>query len=168
MGDIVRAEGGFYIVVEVRRGRRWFTYTATTQVDLTQLTGSMTDRFMHIDKFAMDEVSGDWTVSLTYGSGDVTGKQYAHVWTMEAAEPERSPAQLDLISFTANDLLRIVVTQVLAGSVRVWFSYEEYIVQTIKAGRVPDKYKIATRWGWSRLITRAEDVQLGISDALRA
>lgn len=154
-------------MVEVRGGRRHYDFTVTAQLDLRELTGSMTDRFIHVDKFAVEVVSGTYTVQLTFAGTDVTGKQYGHTWDQLSADPAE-PHEMNIVSFTFNDIIRAVVTATVAGSCRLWFSYEEYVLQEVKSGRIPDKYKIATRYGWSRLITRAEDATLGISTALRA
>lgn len=165
-GDIIRAEGQYYIINEVRRFRRPYDYSDTVQDDLEELTGSMTDRFVHIDKFAMSEHTGDWTVKLEFQGVDVTGKQYGHLWYQENAGCD-APAELHLVSFTKNDIVRSTVTEVAAGALTTWFSGEEYTLNKLQKGLPPDRFRIVTRYGWSRVLTKEEDLKLGIHESLR-
>lgn len=126
-GDFIRAQGRFYIVDEVRRFRRPYAYTSTTGADLKELTGSLTKRFQHVDKMAVQPGSGvTMTVSLTYRGVDTTGMQYSHTWNQANAYVD-SPTEVDICSFSQEDIFHLTVTfSAGQASSTVWFSGEEY------------------------------------------
>lgn len=106
----MRVQGRNYIIDEVRRFRRPYTFTTTTQQDLVELTGSMTKRFQHVDKMSVQPGTGvTCTVALTYRGVDVTGLQYAHTWNQVNANLA-APDELDINSFTREDIIRLTIT----------------------------------------------------------
>jgi len=169
----VRVQGRNYIIDEVRRFRRPFPYTATTTADLTSLTGSMTKRFQHIDKMAVSPGAGiTCTVQLTFRGVDVTGLQYAHTWDGLNANVA-APDELDINSFTQEDLVRIIFTLVAgAGTTIVYFSGEEYsLVEYPTQGdtteQLPERFVIVHPYGFSRVVTASEFVKAGMAGRLR-
>jgi hypothetical protein len=172
-GDFTRIQGRNYIIDEVRRFRRPFPYTATTTADLTQLTGSMAKRFQHIDKLAVSPGAGiTCTVALTFRGVDVTGLQYAHTWTNLNANVV-APNELDINSFTQEDLVRLVITYTAgAGTTIVWFSGEEYSLveyptQGDAAEQLPERFVIVHPYGFSRVVTSQEFYKAGMAGRLR-
>lgn len=165
-GDVIKAEGEYYLVYEVRRGRRPYTFTGSIAQDLKEITGYMPDRFIHVDKFGIDELTGTWTIAIRFQGTDITGKQYAHTWNAQNANARDSPNEMNVNSLADTDIINVTVVQVAPGSVTIYFSYEEYAVTKVKVN-IPERYKIVTRYGWSRLITLDEDQRLGIASSLR-
>ena len=173
-GDFVRVQGRNYIIDEVRRFRRPYTYTATTTADLVQLTGSMTKRFQHIDKMAIAPGQGvACTVTLTYRGVDITGLQYAHTWTNLNASVA-APDELDINSFTQEDLIRLVITYTAGAPTAtvVWFSGEEYSLveyptQGDDVNMLPDRFVITHPYGFSRVVTSQEFVKAAMAGRLR-
>ena len=126
VGDFVRTQGRFFIIDEIRRFRRSYSYTAAASADLVELTGSMVKRFQHIDKMAVQPGSGmTMTVALTYRGVDTTGMQYAHTWNQNNANVD-APTVLDINSFSREDIFHITVTLSGQTASLVWFSGEEY------------------------------------------
>ena len=173
-GDFVRTQGRNYIIDEVRRFRRPYTFTATTVQDLVEMTGSMTKRFQHIDKMAVSPGQGvALTVALTYRGVDVTGLQYAHTWDALNANVV-APDELDINSFTREDIMRITVTYTAGAPVPtvVWFSGEEYSLveyptQGDDMGTLPDRFVIVDAYGFSRVVTSAEYIKAELTGRLR-
>lgn len=173
-GDFVRIQGKNYMIDEVRRFRRPFTYTNTTTADLLQLTGSMSKRFQHIDKMAVSPGVGvTCTVQLTYRGVDVTGLQYAHTWNQLNAAVA-APNELDINSFTQEDVVRLAITYT-AGALTatiVWFSGEEYtLVEYPTQGdtqqQLPERFVIVHPYGFSRVVTSDEFIKAGMASRLR-
>ena len=173
-GDFVRVQGRNYIIDEVRRFRRPYTFTTTTQQDLVELTGSMSKRFQHVDKMAVAPGQGvACTVALTYRGVDVTGLQYAHTWTNINANLA-APDELDINSFTREDIIRLTITYTAGAPTvtTVWFSGEEYSLveyptQGDSVGELPDRFVITQPYGFSRVVTSAEYVKAGLTGRLR-
>jgi hypothetical protein len=173
-GDFVRVQGKNYIIDEVRRFRRPYTFTTTTTQDLTELTGSMTKRYQHVDKFAVSPGQGvTCTVALTYRGVDVTGLQYAHTWSNLNANV-LSPNELDINSFTREDIIRLVITYTAGAPTAtiVWFSGEEYSLveyptQGDKTAELPERFVIVHPYGFSRVVTSQEYVKAELTGRLR-
>lgn len=173
-GDFVRIQGRNFIIDEVRRFRRPFTYTATTIADLLQLTGSMSKRFQHIDKFAVSPGAGvTCTVQLTYRGVDVTGMQYGHTWNQLNAAVV-APDELDINSFTQEDVVRLTITYTAGAPTPtiVWFSGEEYSLveystQGDDQGQLPERFVIVHPYGFSRVVTSDEFVKASMANKLR-
>lgn len=175
-GDFVRVSGKFYIVDEIRRFRRPFDYTATTTDELLQLTGSMPQRFQHIDKFAVDPVAAaaGVRVTLVFKGVDVTGQQYGHVWTTLNANVN-SPDELDVNSLSREDVMTATITYAAGetGDVSIWFSGEEYtLVEFPSRGGpgedgIPARFVIVHPYGFSRVVTKEEFVSAEMSGRLR-
>jgi len=173
-GDFVRIQGRNFIIDEVRRFRRPFTYTGTVTADLLQLTGSMTKRFQHIDKMAVSPGAGvTCTVQLTFRGVDVTGLQYGHTWNQLNANVA-APNELDINSFTQEDLVRLTITYVAGAPTPtiVWFSGEEYSLvdyptQGEGESQLPERFVIVHPYGFSRVVTAIEFVKAGMDSKLR-
>jgi len=186
-GDFVRVQGHWYIIDQIRRWRRPFDYDqddGDQDVQLTQLTGSMTKRFQHIDKFAVDP---DATcplvqVVLSYRGTDVTGQQYGHAFWQYNAN-RLAPYELNNCSFSTEDIIRVVVTFAdgETGIVTLWFSGEEYTLVNykppeeytidykppVKAPREPSRFVVVSPYGFSRVMTLKEFKESGMDASLR-
>jgi len=172
-GDAVRVQGRNYIIDEIRSFRRPYPFTATITQDLVELTGSMTKRFQHIDKFAVSPGgTATCTVSLTYRGVDVTGLQYAHVWNQLNANVA-APDELNIVSFTREDIIRLVFTLIGgAGTSFVYFSGEEYSLveyptQGDSVEELPDRFVVVAPYGFSRVLTAQEYVKSQLTGRLR-
>lgn len=173
-GDFVRIQGKNFIIDEVRRFRRPFTYTATITADLLQLTGSMSKRFQHIDKMAVSPgATVACTVQLTYRGVDVTGLQYGHTWNQLNAAVI-APDELDINSFTQEDVVRLTITYTAGAGVAtiVWFSGEEYTLveypsQGDEPSQLPERFVIVHPYGFSRVVTSDEFARAGMASRLR-
>lgn len=170
-GDFTRIQGRNFIIDEIRRFRRPYTYTTTTTADLRELTGSMAKRFQHVDKFAVVPGAGvTCTVALTYRGVDVTGQQYAHTWNQNNANVA-APDELDINSFSAEDLIRLVITYTAGAPTAsiVWFSGEEYTLVEYPgaAADLPDRFVIVHPYGFSRVVTKEEFEKAGMAGRLR-
>lgn len=167
-GDFCRIQGKFFIIDEVRKFRRPYTFTATTTQDLLQLTGSMAKRFQHIDKFAVSPGAGvTVTVAVTYRGVDVTSLQYAHTWNQLNANVA-APDELDIVSFSQEDIVRVVVTYTAGAPTAtvLWFSGEEYSLVEYPAGQ-PPRFMIVHPYGFSRVLTYDEFEQGEMASRLR-
>ena len=169
-GDFVRAQGKFFIIDEIRRFRRPFDFTATETRQLIQLTGSLANRFIHLDKFAVDpEATCTGTeVTLTYRGANITGLQYGHVWTNLNADP-LTPDEIDLNSFTREDILQAIVTYAAgeAGTTALWFSGEEYTVVEYPTDKTPNRFVIVAYYGFSRVVTKEEFEEADMAGRMR-
>ncbi len=160
-GDFCRIQNSFFIIDEVRRFRFPFVFEASGVLDITELTGRLKSRFRHIDKFAMAATLATTTVSITYRNTDVTGLQFAHVFTTVNANLG-SPDQLDINSFSREDIIRVTVTfPVGETEATLWFSGEEYTLVAFpedggpNGDGVPERFVIVVPYGFSK-VNRAE------------
>ena len=181
-GDFVRIQGKFFIIDEIRRFKRPFDFLDTDdlQVQLTQLTGSLANRFIHLDKFAVDPEAtcAGTEVTVTYRGADITGLQYAHVWTVLNADPDH-PHEIDLNSFTKEDILQVTLVYAAGetGETALWFSGEEYTLveypgpMTLPDGRkttgVPNRFVIVAYYGFSRVVTKEEFEEADMAGRMR-
>ena len=158
-GDFVRIQGKFFIIDEIRRFRRPFVFTDSDQQQLIQLTGSLANRFIHLDKFAVDPEAAcvGTQVTVIYRGSDITGLQYAHVWTTLNADP-LAPQEIDLNSFTREDILQatLVYVEGETGTTALWFSGEEYTLVEYPKGQIPNRFVIVAYYGFSRVVTKEE------------
>ncbi len=158
-GDFVRIQGSFFIIDEIRRFRRPFVFTAAETRQLIQLTGSLANRFIHLDKFAVDPEAAcaGSQVTLTFRGADITGLQYGHVWTSLNADP-LTPYEIDVNSFTREDIIQATVAYVVgeAGTTALWFSGEEYTLVEYPTGKIPNRFVIVAYYGFSRVVTKEE------------
>ena len=178
-GDFVRIQGDFFIIDEVRKFRRPFpsattTWAGTRQEDLTELTGSLKSRFQHIDKFAIEAAEVTSTVEVIYRGTDVTGLQFGHVWTTFNANVG-APDELDINSFSREDLIRVnIVTVLVASVVRLWFSGEEYTLVDFPADGGPGKdgfparFVVVAPYGFSRVMSKDEFKSAQMASKLRS
>ena len=169
-GDFVRIQGSFFIIDEIRRFRRPFVFTATEIQQLIQLTGSLANRFIHLDKFAVDPEAAcaGTQVTLTYRGANITGLQYGHVWTNLNADP-LSPDEIDLNSFSREDILQASVDYVVGetGTTALWFSGEEYTLVEYPGGKTPNRFVIVAYYGFSRVVTKEEFVDADMAGRMR-
>jgi len=180
-GDFVRIQGDFYEIDEVRKFRRAYPSPITTYaagqpaVQCIELTGSLKSRFQHIDKFAVVATQVTSTVSVLYRNTDVTGLQYAHPWTTLNANVA-SPNELNINSFSREDLITLVVTFSLVPpetAMRIWFSGEEYtLVDYPKKGGpaedgVPARFVLVAPYGFSRVMSKEEFETAQMAQKLR-
>ena len=83
-GDFVRVQQAYYIIDEVRRFRYPFVFAATGALAAAvaaALTGSLPSRFRHIDKFSIAAADATTTVQLLFRQTDLTGLQFANLFT---------------------------------------------------------------------------------------
>lgn len=169
-GDFVRIQNKFYMIDQIRRYRRPFEFTQTEQRQLLQVTGSMPQRFQHLDKFSVDpEAACTGTqVTLTYGGVDVTGLQYGHVFTTLNADPAQ-PYELDINTFSREDIIQASVVYAAGetGTTALWFSGEEYTVVEYPQGKTPDRFVIVAYHGFSRVVTKEEFEAADMAGRLR-
>lgn len=181
-GDFVRIQNDFFIIDEVRKFRRPYPdadtipplYIVTNPtINLVALTGALKARFQHIDKFAIDAQVATTYVQLLYQNTDVTGLQYAHLWTTLNAGVA-NPTELGINSFTSQDLFAMTLTfGVGETGVRIWFSGEEYtLVDFPEEGGpgkdgFPARFVVITRYGWSRVMSKEEFIDSQMAQRLR-
>ena len=166
-GDFVRIQSEFYIIDEVRRFRFPFVFAATgalAAAAAAALTGSLKSRFRHIDKFSMAAAVVTSTVQLLFRQTDVTGLQFANLFTTVNANMG-SPVELDINSFSREDLINAnVIFGAVETGVTLWFSGEEYtLVKFPEKGGIPDpkdpekglgipeRFVIVTPYGFSKV-----------------
>jgi len=167
-GDFVRIQSDFFIIDEVRKFRRPYPdaitfYTANqAALNLPELTGSLKSRFQHIDKFAIDAVDATTTVVITYRNTDITGLQFAHVWTTLNAGVA-SPNEIGINSFSREDLFTLTLTiGAVETAVRLWFSGEEYTLVAFPdnggpgGDGIPARFVVIAPYGWSRVVSKEE------------
>ena len=169
-GDFVRIQGKFFIIDEIRRFKKPFDFDDDETRQLISLTGSLANRFIHLDKFAVDPEAAcaGTQVTITYRGADITGLQYAHVWTVLNADPDH-PHEIDLNSFTREDILQAVVTYAAgeAGETALWFSGEEYTLVEYPSGKTPNRFVIVAYYGFSRVVTKEEFEEADMAGRLR-
>jgi len=180
-GDFVRIQGDFYIIDEIRKFRRPYPDATTfynasqPSVQCVELTGSLKSRFQHIDKFSIHATLGTTTVTIVYKNTDVTGLQYAHLWTINNANLV-APDELGINSFSREDLITFTLTfdpDDDETAVRIWFSGEEYTLVEYPgkggpgADGIPARFVVITSYGWSRVMSKEEFIESETAQRLR-
>lgn len=175
IGDVTRAMLDFYVITQVRRNRRKYSWTTTdlpadessmemTDTQAKQMSGHLPDRFVLIDTLQVDVVTLAVQITGTWKGSDITSLSIADYFNEVKAGADR-PHELQFCSFGDGDLLKLKATAVGgAAAVDVYIYTEEYRVK--KLDKRPRRYRIATYYGVSRVVTAEEDAELDLAGIL--